>query len=277
MTVKSRRYPHTTFNRCVKKGGHMAKANDQEALNPKGEADNTLTESPTEEKTPEEVLEPEAKVEESSKADVKGEETHTEDKPVVPKKGAKRRIKQLLEEKKQLKDENLSLAEQVAELTGAVEEQPVAPVYQPQVEPGKEVSIEQYKQDVAKTANSIVDLKLKQERIINRVNTEANQAMAEYPELNPNNDRYNAELSETVTEAAMAYIKSNPTGSLKKFVDKLMKPYKKAVTKEVGQATENIAKQVSQTAIRPTPAPKGEKKFEDLSIPEMEERLGVVY
>ena len=56
----------------------------------------------------------------------------------------------------------------------------------------------------------------------------------------------------------------------------MMKPYKRAVTKQVGQVTENIAKQVSETATRPTGVASSEKKFEELSLEEMEEKLGTV-
>jgi len=264
-------------NRCDRKEAIMQNANDQTAQNIKGEAEETLTDSPTEKQTPEEVSLPEVEGEDSlSKPEAESKETHTED-IAVPKKGAQSRIKGLVSNNKQLKDENSSLAEQVAELTQSVEGVPAMPEYQPQVQPGGEISIDQYKTDVARTANSVVDLKLKQERIINKVNIEAQQAISKYSELDPNSDQYNSEISEIVTEASMAYIKSSPTGSLKQFVDKMMKPYRQAVAKEVGQATENIAKQVSQSAIRPTPAPKGEKKFEDLSITEMEEQLGTVH
>ena len=55
-----------------------------------------------------------------------------------------------------------------------------------------------------------------------------------------------------------------------------MKPYNRAVAKEVGKVTENIAKQVSETALRPTQIATSEKKFEELSIKEMEKQLGVV-
>jgi hypothetical protein len=55
-----------------------------------------------------------------------------------------------------------------------------------------------------------------------------------------------------------------------------MKPYKAAITREVGQATENIAKQVSETALRPTSVRKPEKAAGDKTLAELEQELGIV-
>jgi hypothetical protein len=55
-----------------------------------------------------------------------------------------------------------------------------------------------------------------------------------------------------------------------------MKPYLRAVNKEVGQATENIAKQVSESALRPTSIRKEEKATADKTVEELEQELGVV-
>ena len=99
-----------------------------------------------------------------------------------------------------------------------------------------------------------------------------------YPELDPESDSFDKELSESVTEATLAYVKSEPyTASPKKFVDKMMKPYRRAVTKEVGKASENIARQVSQAAQRPTSVSTGGKKSDnELSIKELEDKYGIV-
>lgn len=56
----------------------------------------------------------------------------------------------------------------------------------------------------------------------------------------------------------------------------LMKPYKRAVTKEVGRVSENLAKQVSQAATRPTSIHKSDKPLEEKSIQELERELGIV-
>lgn len=170
-----------------------------------------------------------------------------------------------------------SLAEKLGELTGSEESQPYQGQYQPQVTPGSEISPEQYSQDVMRTADSIVQIRIKQQDAVNRINNEANEAVAEYPQLDPNSKEFDRELSDSVTAAVEAQVKADPyKASPKELVAKMMKPYKRAVTKQVGQVTENIAKQVSETATRPTGVASSEKKFEELSLKEMEKKLGVV-
>lgn len=202
------------------------------------------------------------------------EETETVE---VPKKGAQQRIQELVSEKKQAEEKAKGLEEKLAELTSPVgHETPQAP-YTPQVTPGQELTTDQYKQDVLSTAQALVDLRVKQSEAVQRINSEASQAVRKYPQLDPESDQFNRELSDSVTEATMAYVKAEPfTASPKKFVDKMIKPYLQAVTQEVGKATENIAKQVSQAAVRPTSVQRSEKPFKDLSIKEMEKKLGVV-
>jgi hypothetical protein len=244
---------------------------DQEqALNVDTEG-NVLNPSPElENPKPEEVSE--EKVE--ATAETQPKETETVE---SPKKGAEARIRELSAEKNQAKAEVKSLSDKLAELTGSVEPQvPQAP-YNPQVEPGQELTQEQYKQDVLKTADSMVNLRLKQSEAITRINKESDEAVRSYPQLDPHSPDFDEELSNTVTEATEAIVKANPyTASVKKFVDKLMKPYQRSVTKEIGKETENIARQVSESALRPTSIQKTEKKFEELSIEEMEKQLGIV-
>jgi hypothetical protein len=101
--------------------------------------------------------------------------------------------------------------------------------------------------------------------------------LRKYPQLDPDSDQFDPELSETVTEAVEAKVKSDPyNASVKGFVDKLMKPFQKAVTKEVGKMGETIAKQVSQSALRPTAVKSTEKQSKDMSLEELEAKLGVV-
>src|SRR5690606_19136586 len=112
---------------------------------------------------------------------------------------------------------------------------------------------------------------------VTRINSEASEIMREYPELNPDSDQFNRELSESITEAVEAQIRLNPySASVKQIVGKLMKPLKGAVTKEVGKASDTMAKQVSQAALRPTSVRKGEKPAEEKTIAELEAELGIV-
>lgn len=191
------------------------------------------------------------------------------------KKGAQARIRELVKERNEARTEAKSLADKMSELTGSVEGAQ-APQYTPQVEPGAEITPEQYQADVARQADAIVQLRLKQQQMLDRVNRESTEAIKSYPQLDPKSDVFDEELSESVSKATLAHVRVNPGESVTKFVDSLMKPYLKSVAREIGKVQGDIAKQASQTALRPTQAPTEEKKFEELSLAEMERRLGVV-
>lgn len=243
--------------------GEEASVSEATPEEPKATED---AEAPTEEPTGDAVEEPQAEPEDK------------------PKKGASQRIRELASGKKAAEqratfaeDRASSLEAKLAELTGPVgPQEQTAPQY-PHVEPGQELTPEQYQQDVTRTANSLVDIKLRQFTAVNRINTEAKEVMGKYPELNPDNDAFNKDLSDSITEATVAYCRANPySASPKQFVEKLMKPYIRSVTTAVGKESENLAKQVSQSALRPTAISKGEKPFGEKSIAEMEQELGIV-
>jgi len=239
---------------------------------PVGEEANIETPSVPEPKATEEV---ETTPEESEiKTEDEGEtKTETEK---APKKGYEARVRELNAKAKSAEEKAKSLEEQLAELTSPVGQAPQVQ-YQPQVQPGQELTTEQYKQDVLQTAQGVVDLQIKQNNALNRINTEAGEVIRKYPQLDPESDSFNRELSDSITAATKAHVRADPyTASPKKFVEQMMKPYLRAVTKEIGKETENIAKQVSETAVRPTSAQPTEKSFKELSIKEMEKKLGMV-
>jgi hypothetical protein len=123
----------------------------------------------------------------------------------------------------------------------------------------------------------MVDLKMKQSEAISRIDKESSEVMRAYPQLDPDSDSFDKELSETVSEAIEAQVRLNPySASVKKFADKLMKPFNKAVSNGVAQEKETITKQVSQSALRPTAIRTPEKKTEEMSIAELEAKLGIV-
>lgn len=244
---------------------------------PAGEEASEPESSADEQKAAEEAVEAPNQPEPTGEGDEAPEPAETED---VPKKGANARIRELNAKAKRAEEKASSLEQRLAELTGSGE--PKAPSetpYTPQIEPGGEYSPDQFKQEVIKTADALVNLRVKQAEAIQRINTEATQVLRDYPELDPDSDSFDRELSESVTEAVEAHVKANPySASVRKFADKLMKPYRRAVTKEVGKATETIAKQVSEAATRPTSVTaKGGKSAKDMTIEELEKELGVVY
>ncbi len=268
----------------------MAKATDPKALNEKGGEETTPEAPPAPEpKATEEVVKPDAPKE----AEVKPTETEEESPKKPSKKGAEARIRKLSRRAKKAEGDKKSLADKLEEVTAQLgsqatptEELPPLPpaVSKPIIQPGEEIDTNEFEkrmqerdQRVLQQAQNIASFQSKVDRVVNNINKEAKEAIADYPELDPKSEVFDKDLSDAVTEATEAQVKGNPTASVKGLVDKLMKPYKRAVTEEVGKAKENLAKQVSKTALRPTPTPKGaEKSFEDLSIDEMEDQLGTI-
>jgi predicted nuclease with TOPRIM domain len=221
----------------------------------------------TENQSTEEVKEP--------VTEVATEETGDQTETAESNKGANARIRELNQRAKVAEEKAQSLAEKLAEITNPVGFQgPQVPQYTPQVSETGEVSVE----DVLRTADARTELKIKQNDAINRINNESLNVVRKYSQLDPESADFDKELSETVTEATEAMVRANPySASVEKFVDRLMKPYNKAVAKEVGQVTEKITKQVSEAALRPTSIQKVEKEAKDKSIAELEAELGIVY
>jgi hypothetical protein len=250
-----------------------------------------LPEEPsTSQETTEEVEEPQG--------DVATEPEVTEAETAESNKGYSQRVRELnakakAAEQKAVEAEQRaqSLSERIAELTQPIGlEGQSSPTYSPTVNEGDEITPEKYQGDINQAANQIVEWRLRQERAVNKIERDTNEAIRKYPELDPDNKEiFNQELSDAVTEAVekealittydrngKAVKTVNLNANIDKFVDKLMKPYKASVAREVGQVSENIAKQVSETALRPTTVRKQEKAAQDKTLAELEAELGIV-
>lgn len=263
---------------------------EQKALNQEAEEINSRVTTPVaEEQAPEEVAQAEAEV----ATDVEPEVTETEGQG--QKKGFQARVQELsakakaeAEARQQAEARAQSLEAKIAELTNPVGFQGTqSPTFNPQtpiVAEGEEITAAELNRRVAERdarnlqiSRAQAELLVKQSEAVSRIKSESSEVIREYPELDPESENFNPELSEAVSEATEAYIRKNPySASVKGFVAKLMKPYKGAVAKEVGKASENIAKQVSQAALRPTTIRKEEKSAADMSIEELEAKLGIV-
>jgi hypothetical protein len=229
----------------------------------------TATEAPV--TTP--VTETEAPKTEEVKSEGKTEDTTQVEEG--SNKTANARIRELNAKAKAAEEKSKSLSEQIAELTRSVE--PGATQYTPQIQPGTEVSREQYENDVAQRADALVQLRMKQKEVLDNVNNESREAVKTYPQLDPSSEEFDKELSESISTATMAMISRTPTASVKKFVSSLMKPYLRSVGREVGKAQGEMAKQVTQTALRPTTVKAKEKTSKEMTTKELEEKLGIVY
>lgn len=202
-------------------------------------------------------------------------------------KGAQARIRELNTKANAEKARAESLEKKLAELTGQMEPalEPYNPeVLEPIVQPGEELDADELNRRVAQRdqkllqqADALGQFRAKQAKAIENINREAIEAVGKYKQLDSESELFDPELSETVTEAVEAYVRVNPTSSVKSYVDKLMKPYTSAVAKEVAKQSETLVKQASETALRPSNVKPVDKKFEDLSIKEMENKLGFSY
>lgn len=224
------------------------------------------------------IPEPTEEAEESAPSEESEEQEITEESESNSKKDASSRIRELNSKAKDAEAKAASLAKQIEELTASSQQ----PQYgdwgnqYPQSETG-EITAEELEARAVQRAMALTEIKMQQQRMLDRVQKEADEVLKEYPELDPDGDRHNADLSEAITEAALAYVKQNPNKSLKAYVQKLMKPYKGAVAREVGDLADTVTRQAAEKALRPTSTPKGEKRLEDMSEKELEERLGTVY
>lgn len=209
----------------------------------------------------------------------KAEEPKVEDEKHIDKKGAQYRIQELNEKAKAAEAKADSLAKQIEELTASSQpQQSWDQLNQPlPTDDNGQVDAVEFEKRILAKASAIAELQNARAQHVARVNQEASKVMEEYSVLNPDSEGYDKDLSQSIAEASLAFVKQNPTASLKKFVDGLMKPYAKAISKQAGEMQEIITKQAAETARRPGSAPKSEKRFEELSLKEMEEKLGIVY
>lgn len=178
------------------------------ALNEESGEETTVDTTPVSEtETTEEVNE--TPVESTEEIEV--EETETDGQ----KKGFTQRVRELNSKAKEaerrateVEAENQSLAKRIAELTGSNEPSGQAP-YLPPIEQGMEYTPEQYQQHVAAAAGAVVDLKLKQQGAINRIQNETSEVIREYPELDIKSEFFDKDLSQSVTEAVEAKVRES--------------------------------------------------------------------
>lgn len=218
-------------------------------------------------------------IEEPSEKEVNeptGEETPEVSPESEGRKTAQSRIRDLVAEKKQAEAQAEkervradSLADQMRKAT-----QVATPVL-PNLESTNETELTV--EDVMRRNDALIQIRLAQQENIHRVNSEATEAITAYPQLNPDSDSFDAELSEAISTATLAHIQNNPTASVKGFVTSLMKPYQRSLEKQAVGQQETLAKQVSEQAMRPTQVQEQEKPFSELSIEEMEAKLPKVW
>jgi len=224
---------------------------------------NEAESSPVEEKA---TLESEES--QSSEADQpESEETESED-GEKKETGASKRIRGLVKEKKQLQDQVESLSSKIEEFTSGLNR------FEPSIPPSGSGERELTLDDL----RALTRMEIEKEKVINRINTEAKEAVTAYPQLDPSSDKFDPDLNESITTAVYNAVVGNPNTSVTALVAKMMKPFSKSVENAVASEKSNLAKQAAESAMRPSShVEKTEKSVEDMSIEEIKEKYGVVY
>ena len=239
---------------------------EEQAINAKAEAISP-TDSPTEETKPQEVMDDLVQPEKTDKSteESKAEGDHTLT-------GAEKRIHQLVDERDEYKSKVEDLSSRLAELTTGKQDDAEIPQYQqqyPDTSGERELTIDDLR--------AIARLEVEKERTISRIQAEGQEAIKTYSVLDKSSPDFDPDVNEAVTSAVYLEIQRDPSQSVKKLTEKYMKPYLKAAERAVGQEKETLAKQVSETALRPSNIKGNDKKFHEKSLEEMEQELGMVY
>ncbi len=198
---------------------------------------------------------------------------------------------------------NAERENRIRELTGQVKQmeqesqlsqgwnQPQVPVLQP----GQEIDPAQYQAHVVQAAQSIANLtvqqQIAQERAVNSLERDTEVLPSRYVELNPDSPDYSPELEKAITEEfqekAFRVTGYDPrTGKPMQVLDPsvrladIAKRYTDVARSIAKKSQAGMANAVAQSAdtgaIRPQGQAKADRKFEDLSIQEMEAKLGYV-
>lgn len=183
---------------------------------------------------------------------------------------AERRIRDLVEENKRLKEQSNQFSPQDQSLQF------------PQYEPGEEIQPERLQQDVVQTANAIAQLQtqnqIQQFEARTNLDKDVEVLPAKFPELDENSPNYNPVLEEKISEAYKARAFKNgqldPSVRLADVAQDFIDVARAAAKQSSADMRNAVAKQADETAVRPTTSAKSEKTPDDMSIEELEAKLG---
>lgn len=242
---------------------HLIMADEQLAENSVEE--NDASSSPLEEQNLSEVEDTDVS---SEKTGISTEESDTDGKRAT---GAEKRIHSLVDKVKEKDSVIEDLTTRLAELQGGNVPQGQYDPFTPSDNDGgeRELTIEDLR--------TIARLEVEKERTVNRINAEAADAIREHPVLDKNSPDFDPDVNEAVSTAVWLEIQKDPSKSVKQLTEKYMRPYARAAEKAVGQEKSILARQVSDSALKPVNVKSGDKKAEDMSIEELEKRLEIVY
>lgn len=168
--------------------------------------------------------------------------------------------------------------------------QPQVPVLQP----GQEIQPEEYQQHVVQAAQAISSLQVNsaiaQERAVNNVERDTELLPTKYPELNESSPEYSPELEKAIAEEfqerafrVVGYDQQgrpvtqlDPSVRLSDIAKRNVEVVRTIVNKSSANMRNAVAQSADTTGLKPQGAARGDKPFADLSIKEMESKLGFV-
>ncbi len=233
-------------------------------------AENEAVDEPTTEEAspaPEQTTQDNAPTEAEEQVDAPAEAEAPESKP---KHNAESRIKALVKENKALKQPR-SQGEQPSRGNSKFSDQFQG---KDNVSPDDlDAAVEQY---VGQAANAILDAKMKPLVSVvqqDRLEQDVLNVQRNHPELDPASDQYDSKLDQAIADS---YKEFGQSVRLSAFVDKQMSLATANSKRANQQADATVSKQAEETAVRPGVKSKAETKFEDLSVEDMEAKLGMV-
>lgn len=235
----------------------------------------TLSENPTDETNLEVESQPnevegEGSDEPTAEATVDSEDTESGKRP----NRLERRFQKMSQKMRDLTNENQQLRG-----TGIP---PASQAPYPQYQPGQEVSLDQYQQDVVNTASAIAQLeaqKLRQEitakERVENFDRDVMLIEQRYPQLNVDSPEYDAKLSEKVANMYEKLSAKSADLRLRDIVEDVMDVATRQTASSTAKVTKQVAQQAAETAVRPGANDKPPvKSFEEKSLADMEKELG---
>jgi hypothetical protein len=171
-----------------------------------------------------------------------------------------------------------------------MQQPPQFPTYQP----GEEIAPERLQADVVQTAQAIANLtveqRLGQERAAQNVERDTEVLPTKYSELDPDSSDFSPELDKAITEEfqerafrvtgyrqdGQPIIVLDPSVRLADIAKRSVEMVRAVATKSSANMRNALAQSADTNAIKPQAESKVEKPFEELSIQEMEAKLGTV-
>lgn len=156
-----------------------------------------------------------------------------------------------------------------------------------EVQPGTEITQEQYQQHVSEAAKKIAAAEIeayklqaqeeieKQQKIV-QLDESMNYIKQRYPELDPEHPNYSQEADEMIGQIVASMGQVDPAG-IKQRVDQIMALRGQSVQVGQAQATQTLAKQMAESAVIPNSSIREQSaSLDDISLDKLEQKLGVV-